>query len=361
MKKIIFLILVVSINLLAQNNKSRTQYEFVSELRGDNLSKPFYSVNKIQVDDMDCIFLLDGNEQVINKYDQNGKFVLSFGKKGKGPGEFTVCRDFQLLSFGKIIAADDYNRRITIFNKDGSVENTISFAEAIIKIGMLPDNKIIVEVMDVNMKGSDYIMNQKLSLYDSKMKLIALIDSVQFKDRKKISGYIGLVKYPYPDKIKWDILSNGNIVVTHTHATGFKVFSSKGKMLIKKDNVFLTRVLTSKDQNKYFDEGKFKQQNNSWDLGAPPIVREKTVFPKKLPTTVGLLIDKKDNIIFKQHTNRDEPTKITSVKINSEPLRLELQKDILLENSTFSKKYLYDVIENEEDGIPIVKKYRIRQ
>lgn len=358
MKKILYFIIVVSVNLYAQNNKSKTQYEFVSELRGDNTSKPFYNVNKIQVDDKECVYLLDGNEQTINKYDQNGKFILSFGKKGKGPGEFTVCRDFQILSFGKIIAADDYNRRITIFNKDGSVENTISFPEAIIKVGMLPDNKIIAEVLDVNMKGSDYIMNQKLSLYDSEMKLIALIDSVQFKDRKKISGYSGLVKYPYPDKIIWGILSNGNIVVTHTHATDFKVFSSRGKMLFKKENIFDRKKLTVKDQIKYFNEGKFKQLNNSWDLGAPPIVRDKTVFPKQLPSTVGLLIDKKDNIIFKQHTNNDDPTNIIITKINSAPLRIELKKGILLENSTLTNKYLYDVIENEEDGIPIVKKYR---
>lgn len=358
MKKILFLILVVSVYLYAQYNKSKTQYEFISELRGDNTSKSFYSVNKIQVDDNECIYLLDGNEQIINKYDQNGKFILSFGKKGEGPGEFTVCRDFRLLPFGKIIAADDYNRRITIFNNDGSVEKTIFFPEAIFKIGMLPDNKIIAEVLDVNLKGSDFIMNQKLSLYDSEMNLIALIDSIQYKDRKRISGYNGFVKYPYPNKIIWGILSNGNIVVTHTHATDFKVFSSNGKMLFKKDNIFITKKLTVKDQNKYFNEGKFKQQNNSWDLGAPPIVRDKTVFPKQLPSTTGLLIDKKDNIIFRLHTNSDEPTNIIIAKINSAPLRIEINRGILLEISTFSKKFLYDVIENIEDGIPIVKKYR---
>ncbi|MEW6507695.1 MAG: 6-bladed beta-propeller [Bacteroidota bacterium] len=358
MKKILYLILVIPLNFYAQNNKIKTQYEFVSELRGDNTSKPFYSVNKIQVDDKECVYLLDGNEQTINKYDQNGKFILSYGKKGKGPGEFDVCRDFQLLPSGKIIAADDYNRRITVFKNDGSVENTISFPEAIIKIGMLPGNQIIAEVLDVNMQGSDYIMNQKLSLYDSEMKLITLIDSVQYKDRKRISGYNGLVKYPYPNKIIWGILSNGNIVVTHTHATDFKVFSNKGKMLFKKDNIFVPKKLTVKDQNKYFNEGKFKQQNNSWDLGAPQIVRDKTVFPKQLPSTIGLLIDKKDNIIFKQHTYSGEPTKIIIAKINSAPLSVQLKKGILLEISTFSKEFLYDVIENIEDGIPILKKYR---
>ncbi|HKX64800.1 MAG TPA: peptidyl-alpha-hydroxyglycine alpha-amidating lyase family protein [Rhizomicrobium sp.] len=61
----------------------------------------------------------DKTNNRILKYDRNGKFLLSWGKLGSGPGEFSTPHGLAMDRQGRLYVADRSNNRIQIFDQQG--------------------------------------------------------------------------------------------------------------------------------------------------------------------------------------------------------------------------------------------------
>jgi len=59
-----------------------------------------------------------GNARIV-KFDRNGRFQRTWGKKGVGPGELDAPHDLAFDSRGRLFVADRANNRIQIFDQDG--------------------------------------------------------------------------------------------------------------------------------------------------------------------------------------------------------------------------------------------------
>ncbi|MFT5469572.1 MAG: DNA-binding beta-propeller fold protein YncE [Verrucomicrobiales bacterium] len=67
------------------------------------------------------IFVADGyGNSRIAKFDRSGKFLLAWGKKGKGDGEFDLPHAIQIDSKGLVYVGDRENDRIQVFDQDGN-------------------------------------------------------------------------------------------------------------------------------------------------------------------------------------------------------------------------------------------------
>src|SRR5579859_4748028 len=60
----------------------------------------------------------NGNARIV-KFDKTGKFLLAWGKKGMGPGEFDVIHTLAFDSRGRLFVGDRQNNRIQIFDQNG--------------------------------------------------------------------------------------------------------------------------------------------------------------------------------------------------------------------------------------------------
>jgi streptogramin lyase len=56
----------------------------------------------------------------IVKFTHDGKFIMAWGRRGCGPGEFGVNHSLAIDSAGRIFVADRSNNRIEIFDPDGA-------------------------------------------------------------------------------------------------------------------------------------------------------------------------------------------------------------------------------------------------
>jgi len=59
-----------------------------------------------------------GNARIM-KFDKNGKFLMTWGKKGMGPGEFDVIHTLAFDSQGRLFVGDRQNNRIQVFDQNG--------------------------------------------------------------------------------------------------------------------------------------------------------------------------------------------------------------------------------------------------
>jgi len=67
------------------------------------------------------VFIADGygNSRMV-KFSKTGKFLMTWGKKGKGEGEFNLPHAVRLDSDGLVYVGDRENRRVQIFKQDGT-------------------------------------------------------------------------------------------------------------------------------------------------------------------------------------------------------------------------------------------------
>ena len=68
-----------------------------------------------------------GDARVL-KFDKTGKFIKSWGGKGKGPGQFEVAHGIAIDAQGLLWVTDRENQRIQIFDGDGTFVRELKYA-----------------------------------------------------------------------------------------------------------------------------------------------------------------------------------------------------------------------------------------
>ncbi len=72
------------------------------------------------------IYIADGfGNARIAKFDKHGKFVKSWGSKGTDPGQFSTVHGLAIDAQGNVYAADSGNKRIQVFDGEGTLKRQI--------------------------------------------------------------------------------------------------------------------------------------------------------------------------------------------------------------------------------------------
>ncbi len=76
------------------------------------------------------IFVADGlGNQRVAKFDKNGVFVKSWGSRGNGQGQFAAARAIAVDGQGNVYVADPGNKRIQVFDNNGTYKSAITAVE----------------------------------------------------------------------------------------------------------------------------------------------------------------------------------------------------------------------------------------
>jgi DNA-binding beta-propeller fold protein YncE len=90
---------------------------------GDNFDRP----TDIAFDAAGNLFVSDGYGNArIAKFDRNGKFLKSWGTRGRGPGQFDLPLSLATDAKGNVYVADRGTRRIQVFDNEGLFQREIT-------------------------------------------------------------------------------------------------------------------------------------------------------------------------------------------------------------------------------------------
>jgi len=141
----------------------------------------FVSPHKLSVDKAGNLWLADNGGHQVFKLDQDGKVLLTLGKKGvagPGPDEFDAPTDVAIAPNGDIFVGDGHsgggtstgNARIMKFDKDGKFIKTWG------KKGMGPAEFDVVHTLAFDSRGRLFVgdrQNNRIQIFDQNGKFIA--------------------------------------------------------------------------------------------------------------------------------------------------------------------------------------------
>src|SRR5215467_2127517 len=124
----------------------------------------FYEPNDVIIANNGDVFVAQGhtpgaagNPRVL-KFDKNGKFIKSWGGKGKEPGKFDVAHGLAIDAMGQLWVTDRENQRIQIFDQEGKFVKQLKYAGLPCSLDIGPKNIFMVngfagQVLKLDLEG----------------------------------------------------------------------------------------------------------------------------------------------------------------------------------------------------------------
>ena len=111
MKKILIILILLMLSAPFINTMElKKVLEIGSNEREDYI---FFQTGPIMIDKYGNIYALEGETQVIRKYDKTGKFVKKTGSKGQGPLEFMAITSMAIQD-ERLLVYDFGNKSVTV-------------------------------------------------------------------------------------------------------------------------------------------------------------------------------------------------------------------------------------------------------
>ncbi len=164
------------------------------------------------------IYVSDGVNHRIIKFNSQGKFLSSIGKKGSAKGYLKSPLGIDVGKNGHIYVADTGNKRVQVFSAEGK------FVKLIPAPGKI--KKTESDITDVAVDKS----SQRVFLCDNDNHQIHVFDEAK-NSYAKSWGELGkdILKFQYPFFISFT--PDGNLMVTETINTRVQVINPKGKFI----------------------------------------------------------------------------------------------------------------------------------
>ena len=84
----------------------------------------FVYISDVAANSKGDIYVADSRLNEIRKFDKNGKYIMTLGRHGEGPGEFKAVTTLSINSRNELIAFDNMMGRVSVFSDSGDLVET---------------------------------------------------------------------------------------------------------------------------------------------------------------------------------------------------------------------------------------------
>lgn len=83
------------------------------------------SVSCVRGDGRGGVYAFEPQEPALVHFDSSGQYAGTLGRSGNGPGEYSFgCVGLDVFADGRVVLADQINRRVTLYSSDGDYETS---------------------------------------------------------------------------------------------------------------------------------------------------------------------------------------------------------------------------------------------
>ena len=270
-------------------------------------------VYNVDVDSEGNIYLVNNprkGKTIIFKFDEKGKFISSFGKKGQGPGEIINPSFFCICKNDEIVITDFARINTVMFNKKGEFLKEIRLPFRMRAVLPLENGKYIGLRQSIDREGFEPSLQSFLCLYSSEFSKIKELDRQRPFD------------YMTTDKI------DGIPQIFHWEVHDRRIYTGNGRRGYEISVYDLDGNLVRKIRKKYkpIEVPEEYKQNYMSQFPKNHRLRKKVFFSTNMPPYREFFVDDAGRIFVMTY-----------------------------EKNGNSEKYMYDIFNHE--GILIMRKY----
>jgi len=163
---------------IPSNEKLEVKFEKLFEINNDSLKYPNDTgVNfplYFQADKSGEIFIFDNTDYRIKKYDNEGKFLLAFGAKGQGPGEYLTPSEIFLLE-NAVLVNDFRQKSLVVYDRKGKFVEKKLINKTFTSIAPSSENRYLCSSMYSDNFENKFSMITVLGIYDQSFNLVSEI------------------------------------------------------------------------------------------------------------------------------------------------------------------------------------------
>ena len=223
---------IIPANVEGSNLKIKLEFiGHLGEIEGEDENYLFYKPCDIAGDSEGNLYVLDAGNHRVQKFDNKGKYLLTFGRSGQGPGEFQWPLSIDINKDGNIYVADWRNCRLEVFSSHGEYLRSIKLMTPVHRIRLLSSGEIAIMNPRVGRENSSYEESKDGS--KPFLPLIKIIDKSGKVTRKFGEGII-FKTFPFVNggnRLIFTKDDGDNIYLTLLFQNRIEKFTSEGKLV----------------------------------------------------------------------------------------------------------------------------------
>jgi len=271
--------------------------------REDDENYMFYDFIKPGIDSEGNIFILDHGNCRIQKYDKNGNYLQTIGRKGQGPGEFEDPFVIYLDSEDVIYVYDNRRPYINIFEKDGNFERAIRLPSFTFHFG-IAKNRNILMIYTLHSPKKRREGKKSIVLINKEGNIIKTIASYPYKLPPMIKGHGP--GNPYSHELYFFPASDGGAVYGHSSEYKLFVLNDSGNLsyIVERDKS--PEPITKKDKDRLVDRYlELQKRLPKGEKLSRSEVKRAYIFPRFKPFFSGIMSDDKGRIYVGGYDSKD--------------------------------------------------------
>ena len=239
-------------------------------------------------------YVSDSDNNRILKYNPQGKYLLTIGRKGQGPGEFQSLSVPRFDKDNNLYIADSVNRRISFFDKNGKFLKQIQMQERYFDLYI--NSKGFIVANKWNMSQEDNTQKQTFiyGLFDDKFNLAAELyrDGIEMAlptgmDESSLAEFLAkaLSRGAFRPQVRLTLANNDFIYLGYPEKYEINIYSPEGKIVKKITKEYEPIVVSEKDKESFL-----KIAGESLSLSSPVFTEnlkkkafQKIKYPKYKP------------------------------------------------------------------------------